>query len=273
MVTHRNSVVSQVYDSQGHPISALDFDVETALGNITVRSSNRKFGFNKDVGLATLETVWAAGGRYARLPAAEKMLIKSTDAADTVAGTGAQIIHVQGVDGDFNAINEFVNMNGLTNVVTALDYLVVPRLELEQAGSGEVNAGDITATAQTAATVQAQMPAGYGTTQQLVDVVPVGKKAVIKSFRISAARLAGGQSPKVNVFLYIHYVGPKTEHPGTKIIIFDEFFEADVEGFVDGFGIQHQSFSEGTVFEWVVSSNLAATVVNGHVEIVLADVT
>lgn len=66
-------------------------------------------------------------------------------AADTLAGTGAQVITVVGLDSAGVVQSETINLNGATAVASArTDWRAILDAWVSQAGSGGVNAADIT---------------------------------------------------------------------------------------------------------------------------------
>jgi len=74
---------------------------------------------------------------------ATTMQIASTSANDTLAGTGAQIVEIFGLDADYNSVSESVNMNGQTPVTTTQVFLRIQESAVVQAGSTLGNEGNI----------------------------------------------------------------------------------------------------------------------------------
>ena len=101
-----------------------------------------KFGYNPDVN-GVEETVWAEGGNYPWLDNAVTMFVSSSSANDTSGGTGANTILIQGLDEDYNEIEETVVLNGQTQVATQLSYLRVYRSYVTLAGSAGTSGGTI----------------------------------------------------------------------------------------------------------------------------------
>lgn len=101
-----------------------------------------KFGYNPDVDTQE-ETVWGNSGDYVWLDNAVTMFVSSTSANDNGTGTGARTILIQGLDEDYNEIEETIALNGQTQVVTQLSYLRVYRSFVTLAGSNEGTSGVI----------------------------------------------------------------------------------------------------------------------------------
>lgn len=161
------------------PWTEWDFQLRTSANRVPYVAGVAKFGYNSSIG-ATVEDVWSQGGVLSFLSAAETMDIVSTDAADTAAGTGARTINVFGLDGNYMPISENVTLNGTTPVTTTNAFMRINRMRLDTTGSGNVNAGSITATASTASTVQGNMNVGLGTTFKTQYTVPAGFYAFIR---------------------------------------------------------------------------------------------
>ncbi len=165
-----------------------DYFLDVARGvvtfnGVTVKQVN-KFGENQDVDIGTVpETLWSQGALHVPPTAARTHDIASTSAADdgSPGGTGAQTVRVYGLDSSWLEQEEDVTLNGTTNVATANTYTRIFRMKVLTAGSGMTNAGLITATAQTDATVTAAIPIGESQTQMAVWTVPSGKTAYLRT--------------------------------------------------------------------------------------------
>ena len=74
---------------------------------------------------------------------AEKLSIASSDATDTVLGTGARTVLVVGLDVNGEEIFEVVALNGQTPVLTTNDFLRINRSIVLTGGVDETNNGEI----------------------------------------------------------------------------------------------------------------------------------
>lgn len=144
-----------------------------------------KFGRNADVDSAAAEDIWDGGGIHVPPTAARLHDIVSTDAADDAAGTGARTVEIQGLDSDYKVQSETVTMDGTTDVETANSYVRIFRMKVVTAGSGGVNAGTITATAQIDSTVSAQIAIGNNQTLMAIYTVPVGVWGQLTNYYVS----------------------------------------------------------------------------------------
>lgn len=143
-----------------------------------------KFGFNDNI-LATEETIWDAGGLYPWLTVAEVASIVSTDANDAFGGTGAQTVKISGLDENYDLVDEIVELDGLTPVLTTTTFLRISRMTVPPLldGGGEPIAGQGNAAgsinASQSATVRAQILNGNNQTLMAVLTVPRGYTGIL----------------------------------------------------------------------------------------------
>jgi len=126
------------------------------------------------------------------------------------SSTGAGVIHIQGLNSTLeNSISEFVITNGVTNVATANDYKRIFRARTFVSGSGNEAAGIITITADTDATVTAQIINGNNQTMMCIYTVPVGKTGYLMSWRANLSRRGNAISNvilRVGDLLGVNYI-------------------------------------------------------------------
>jgi len=101
-------------------------------------------GFNNNLNTSE-ETVSDVSALLASpiLGSGAQLKIASASANDAVAGTGAKSIIIAGLNDGYIPIFETVSMNGQTVVTTTNYFLFVYGAEVNSAGSGGVNAGQI----------------------------------------------------------------------------------------------------------------------------------
>jgi len=101
-------------------------------------------GENPDVDKATVpEAIWPLGGVYPFPAAAAATDIVSDSADDAAAGTGARFVQVTGLDAEYRAIVEIVQMDGVTPVTLKNQFLRINRVQVGMAGSAGSNVGEI----------------------------------------------------------------------------------------------------------------------------------
>lgn len=186
--------MAQDYDAVA--VRPTKFNDEVALGRRQGWQTWNKFGYNSDIDGAS-ETIWTVGGTLSLLSSGETLSIVSTSTADDDGGTGANSIIVYGVDENWDLQTEVVTLNGTTPVVTTGSWLGVNRMAIYLAGSGKNNAGTITATASTAATIQARIEIGAGTTEHSFFFVPRNYQFLATYLRWNVNKISGGGSPRV----------------------------------------------------------------------------
>ena len=145
--------------------------------------------FNKFAKSSVVSTsfvdVWPNASTLSYLSSAERMNIVSTDVNDDEGSTGAETLTIYGLDSNYDEIQESVTLDGTNNVLTTNSYLRVYRMIVNSAGSTGSNEGTITATAETAATVQAYVEVGLNQTLQCQYTVPNGYYLLINDFEVT----------------------------------------------------------------------------------------
>jgi hypothetical protein len=170
-----------------------NFALNLARGKVRGTSYVEKFGRNPTVA-TSIETIWDRGGIYEYLTSATAVYVYSANAADGLTGTGARKVTIQGLDTDYNLVQEEVTVNGAASTQT---FLRVYRAFISDAGSDGYNRGDlvISTAASGAGTVLAQIGGdgtglnyiGFGQTMLSLYTVPAGKTAYLTQWTIGAA--------------------------------------------------------------------------------------
>jgi len=157
-----------------------------------------KFGHNTDID-SSYETLWSAGGNYSYLSSATTLKISSADANDDDGDTGARTVLIQGLDTNYNEIEETVTLDGQTAINTSNEYLRVYRMIVQTAGSsnhneGIVYAGTGTVTSGVPANIYAEIPAEYNQTMMAVYTIPADKTGYMTTFYASPDSQASFQT-------------------------------------------------------------------------------
>ena len=196
-----DSTMAQDYDSIS--VRPSDYKHEVALGRRQGSTLWNKFGYNTDVDTGT-EVVASWGGTFTPMTTARTLSIVSTSTADDDGSTGANSVIVYGIDANREAQTVVVTMDGTTPVVTTETWLGVNRIAIYISGSGQVNAGTITATATTDATTQGQIPAGEGTSQQCIFFTQANHQALAEWLSVSLIRFGSGTEPLVTLKAWVY---------------------------------------------------------------------
>ena len=143
--TDPNTLFEQVEQKMlgGWPKRIYDHtDLAIARGHSKGYKSLYKFGYNPDVD-GDEETIWSQGGTFNYPTGAVTMFVSSTSANDANGGTGANSILIQGLDENYDEIEETVLLNGQTQVATQKSYLRLYRAFVTLAGTGGTAGGII----------------------------------------------------------------------------------------------------------------------------------
>lgn len=178
-----------------------DVVLEIAKGNVPKHSLITKFGFNLVVSTGTTpEDIWNGGGLFVPPTTARIHDIASTSVNDTSAGTGVRTVLIRGVNGSYAPTSETVTMNGTSNVATANSYVHIHLMQCITVGSGGVNAGDITATAQTDSTVTCKVDTGMGQSASAIYLVPDGYKGYVMRLRSRMNNSTANSSATIGLY-------------------------------------------------------------------------
>ena len=164
--------------------NTLDFYTEVSKGLVPKHSLVHKFGHNLAIDTdSDPETIWSVGGLYVFPSSADTLKIISNDVDDNGTGTtGALTIKVQGLDANYDAIEEDFTLNGQTAVTSNKEFLRVNRAFVTSAGSSEYNEGVITINNSDDTLTLATIPAEHGQTQMAVYTIPRNYKGYLTSF-------------------------------------------------------------------------------------------
>ena len=183
-------------------------NINIARGLIRGTTVIHKFGRNPNVG-GVPETIWEQGGIYTYLTVASTIYVYGADAQDGAAGTGARTVTVQGLDANYNAIEETLTVDG---AVSTKSFLRVFRAFVASAGSLQTNKGNviISTGASGTGTVLAKIATigtgtvyGQGQTNLALYTIPAGKTGYLTNWNIGV----GNYNDAVTANLYTREVG------------------------------------------------------------------
>lgn len=183
-------------------------NINIARGLIRGASVIHKFGRNPNVGGAP-ETIWMHGGTYTYLTSASTVYVSGADAQDSAAGTGARTVTVQGLDTNYNEIEETLTVDG---AVSTQSFLRVFRAFVASAGSLQTNKGAVLVStgASGGGTVLADIGIigtgttfGLGQTQLALYTIPAGKTGYLCNWNVGV----GAYNDSVTATLYTRETG------------------------------------------------------------------
>lgn len=163
-----------------------DFAFSIATGKIVGLTSRVVFGRNLDVDTSS-EDIWAADGVMAYPSSATTLSVASSSANDDSVGTGARVIVVEYLDGNFNTQVVEVEMDGTSSVQVATDFRRIQDAFVKTAGSGGVAAGAITLS-YTGGNTVGVIKAGRTDVENTHFTVPAGYTAYLTGGLISAGK-------------------------------------------------------------------------------------
>jgi hypothetical protein len=191
-----------------------NFQANIALGLIPGLRGINKFGANASFAQGVQETIWTGGATWVPPTQARIHQVKSTVATDTAAGTGARTVTLYGID-DWSETEatETVTLNGTTNVPTTRAWYSIHRMVVTTHGTASANAGVITATADTDATITARIEIGEGQSQMAVYCFGARDKVLVHDYFASMGRSA---TAAADVKMYL--VDDPRNAPAVKIL-------------------------------------------------------
>ena len=152
------------------------FELNVSAGIMTEMANVHKFGAVITTS-ATYDTVWSQGGAYSFPVTAGTLTVVSASTDDVSSGVGASSIVVQGLDANYNEVQETISLNGTSNVVGVTTFLRTHRAFVD---AGNTNVGNITISI--GSTVHCAIAANMGQSQVAFYTVPAGKSAFLKQF-------------------------------------------------------------------------------------------
>jgi hypothetical protein len=183
-------------DKDGNIINSFGIasNIPIAGGLVDGYSAIHKFGRNPNVGNIP-ETIWMHGGLYSYLDVGSDSTIYAYSASsdDGPGNDGAHTITVQGLDNDFNLIEETITVNGAASTAS---FLRVYRAFVATAGVLTANDGNvlISTAASGGGTVLADIgvigsgqTTGLGQTQLALYTIPAGKTGYLTTWNVGVA--------------------------------------------------------------------------------------
>ena len=170
------------------------FDLNVAAGITTQIANVHKFGAVVTTS-ATYDTVWSAGGAYTFPSSAGIVTVTSSSTQDDAGGTGALTVRLQGLDANYNEVEEDFTLDGTTGVAGTISFLRTHRAFVLTGNNDNNNVGTINFTHSVGVTCQ--IAAGMGQSQHAAFTIPAGKSGYLRAF---AATMNKNQENTVRLF-------------------------------------------------------------------------
>jgi len=155
------------------------FDLNVAAGITTQIANVHKFGAVVTTS-ATYDTVWSFGGPYTFPSTAGIITATSSSTQDKSGGTGAITVRLQGLDANYNEVEEDFILNGTVGVAGTVEFLRTHRAFVLTGNNDNNNVGAINFTHSVGVTCQ--IAAGMGQSQVTFYTIPAGKSGYLRSF-------------------------------------------------------------------------------------------
>jgi len=257
-------------DKDGNVINSFGVasNIPIAGGFVDGYSAIHKFGRNPNVGNVP-ETIWMYGGIYQYLDVGSDSTVYAYSAStdDGPGNDGARTVTVQGLDNDFNPIEETITVNGAASTAS---FLRVYRAFVATAGVLAANDGDviISTAAAGGGTVLADIgvigsgtTTGLGQTQLALYTIPAGKTGYLTTWNVGVSPM----NNSVTVTLKSRELGGGANGP---------FRSRDIMDIVGGYTTQNYSipirFPEKTDIE-VRATGDTGSVISSSFDIILVD--
>jgi len=163
---------------------------KVAKGNVPGHSLVGVRGRNPDVDTGDAESnIWCVKGQTIVYPTNNVALeLLSDDAADTIAGTGAQTVEVTILKTNGDIVKETVNTNGVTPVALANTGFRVIDILVLTAGSGGRNAGNVLIRTTVGTNIQDCIAIGYNRSASSNYTIPGGKTGFLVEYAVRVNR-------------------------------------------------------------------------------------
>ena len=125
---------------------------------------------------------------YKFIDSPQRLIITSDSASDVVGGIGCTKILIQGLDINYEHIQEFVIPNGLSPVLTTQTFLRVQTATTIDAGAAAVNIGNISLNSEITTDRMGYISAGLGRSVVGNYTVPANKRLLIRSVYVSTSK-------------------------------------------------------------------------------------
>lgn len=147
-----------------------------------------KFGYNTSVG-GTYAPITDLGTSVLPASAGVISVVSSSEADSNITsplGTGARTVEIEGLDTNYNSLTETIDLKGSTSSITQNSFLRIFRMKVKEAGSGEINVGNITASI--GGQEVARIKVDKGQTLMAVYTIPAGYRAYLLKFHVSLSK-------------------------------------------------------------------------------------
>lgn len=267
LTTPINSILAENYDAT--VVRPTNYHDEVAMGKRAGRTTWQKFGYNVDVDTASGDSLIASFNASAVaswnpvtqvLSSAETFTITYNNTTDGLGQTGATQLLIYYLDSNYERQVAVHVLSNTGSDVTSFSGLGISRAVVYANGGIGYNVNDITFTATTATTTQAQIPAGKSVTQQLLFHTQIQHNFLCKQIRGNCLRISGaGTQPIVTIRLWSY-----SRVTGTKYQVFEQRLDTDVNNNFECTFAEPLVFNGREVIYMTASTTVNNTVISGR---------
>lgn len=170
------------------------FLCDVANGIVPGRANVTVFGYVAGVTGASLPiNIWDGNTLRPVAFANESLQVRSDNANDTAAGTGARTVLIVGLDSNFNEIIQVITLNGVTPVAVPTQLMRRNTFVVLSAGSNRANVGNIILET-TAAALRDRISAGKSIQRSAHYTVKTGHSLWLQNFVFTMAKAGGAEA-------------------------------------------------------------------------------
>lgn len=179
------------------------FLTAVAMGLVPGYKRASAIGYNPSLDTGTVpEDVWEGGGLFPWIDAPTQCQVRSTNAADTSAGTGLRTVRVDALDSTGAEAPVTIALNGTTPVQLPALISASNGLVGMSAGTGTTNAGDIILEDTVGAQLRGIVKAGEGASHQAPYTVPAGYQFILPQMLVAVSNPTGAAAQFVQLRTY-----------------------------------------------------------------------
>lgn len=261
---------------QATPLPIGDPYLDIARGLVTGVSHTNKFGTTTNADSGVVTDLWDGANAtddvdiWVAPTQARIHQIKSSSVSDdgSPVGVGARTIRVFGLTSWSAAeVSEDITMNGTTNVPTVNAYVIIHRLQVLTNGATSENVGVITATADTDATVTAQINANKGQTEMAIYGIPSTRVGYVTGYYASVIKAAAALNAEIDLVF-----NQEPDVVLTNFIVKHDFgLETTGSSYAEQIFRPYLKLAGPGILKLEVNASAANTTVSGGFDLILVD--
>lgn len=199
-----NGTLSENYDAT--VVRPTDYYSEVAMGKRQGRTVVNKWGVNNDVDTGTEEVVSSWGGAFDPstdvMTTAQTFTITYSNASDGSTQSGARSLLITYIDENYKSQTATHTLGSSGSDITSFTGFGINRAVVLSNGGAGWNVQNITITATSDGTTQAQIPSLASVTQQMIYHTQINHTLLADWLFLNALKIGGGSNPIVTFKIY-----------------------------------------------------------------------